>query len=128
MNSLLCTVGARACLGRRYEQIWLLTWRSIYVFFISRFFETEGIAVIMMMVWKYRVEVKQEPEHVGETREQCFARITASEQYTSHTYAMSSLLCLLRTELVSAPTAYRLYSRGDDYLPETLFYYMLTVS
>ena len=43
-----------------------------------------------MMMWKYRVEVKQEPEHVGETREQCLARITSSELYISQTYAMSS--------------------------------------
>ena len=68
-----------------------------------RFFETESIAVITMMMWKYRVEVKQEPEHVGETREQCFARITSSEQYLSNTYAMSSPSYLLRTELYFSP-------------------------
>ena len=68
-----------------------------------RFFETESIAVITMMMWKYRVEVKQEPEHVGETREQCFARITSSEQYLSNTYAMSSPSYLLRTELSFSP-------------------------
>jgi cytochrome P450 len=60
------SAGARACLGRR-------------------FFETESIAVITMMMLKYRVEVKQEPEFVGETLEQCFARITSSEQYLSNT-------------------------------------------
>ncbi|KAN0127112.1 cytochrome P450 [Lactarius tabidus] len=60
------SAGARACLGRR-------------------FFETESIAVITMMMLKYRVEVKQEPEFAGETLEQRFARITASEQYLTNT-------------------------------------------
>ncbi|KAN0127114.1 Cytochrome P450, partial [Lactarius tabidus] len=60
------SAGARACLGRR-------------------FFETEGIAIITMMMLKYRVEVKQDPEFAGETLEQCFARITSSEQYLSNT-------------------------------------------
>jgi cytochrome P450 len=60
------SAGARACLGRR-------------------FFETESIAVITMMMLKYRVEVKQEPEFAGETLEQCFARITASEQKLTNT-------------------------------------------
>ena len=33
-----------------------------------------------MMISKYRVEVKEEPEFVGETFEQRYARITASNQ------------------------------------------------
>ena len=40
--------GPRACLGRR-------------------FFETEGIAILTMLVSKYRVELKDEPEFAGET-------------------------------------------------------------
>jgi hypothetical protein len=67
--------------------------------FSFRFFETESIAVITMMMLKYRVEVKQEPEFAGETLEQCFARITASEQKLTNTYAiMSSLSCLPQPE------------------------------
>jgi len=58
--------GARACLGRR-------------------FFETESVAVITMMVLKYRVKVKEEPKFIGETFEQRFARITASEQLLTNT-------------------------------------------
>ena len=81
-------VGSRACLGRRYEQTWsFLTRRSIYPCFFFRFFETESIAVITMMLLKYRVEVKEEPEFVDETFEQRFARITASESYLTNTYA-----------------------------------------
>ncbi|KAH9074295.1 cytochrome P450 [Lactarius deliciosus] len=60
------SAGARACLGRR-------------------FFETEGIAVITMMMSKYRVEVKEEPEFIGETFGQRFARVTASEQLLTNT-------------------------------------------
>ncbi|KAH8991730.1 cytochrome P450 [Lactarius akahatsu] len=52
--------GARACIGRR-------------------FFETESIAAITMMMSRYRVEVKEEPEFIGETFEQRYARITASD-------------------------------------------------
>ncbi|KAH9054823.1 cytochrome P450 [Lactarius vividus] len=60
------SAGARACLGRR-------------------FFETESIAVITMMLLKYRVEIKEESEFIGETFEQRFARVTASEQLLTNT-------------------------------------------
>jgi len=58
--------GARACLGRR-------------------FFETESVAVVTMTMLKYRVEIKEEPEFIGETFEQRFTRVTASEQYMTNT-------------------------------------------
>ncbi|TFK73973.1 cytochrome P450 [Pluteus cervinus] len=48
--------GARACLGRR-------------------FFETEGIAILTMLVARYKIEVKEEPQFVGETFEERKARI-----------------------------------------------------
>ncbi|KAI0279053.1 cytochrome P450 [Russula aff. rugulosa BPL654] len=50
--------GARACLGRR-------------------FFETEGIAIMTMLVSRYKIEVKEEPRFSGETFEERYARITA---------------------------------------------------
>ena len=80
--------------------------KYLYVvfFFLFRFFETESIAVITMMVLKYRVEVKEEPEFIGETFEQRFARITSSEQYMTNTYAMSSLPCLPWPESHFSPT------------------------
>jgi len=53
--------GARACLGRR-------------------FFETEGIAIMTMLVSRYKIEVKEEPEFAGETFEERYARITAFSQ------------------------------------------------
>ncbi|KAF8895567.1 cytochrome P450 [Infundibulicybe gibba] len=44
------SAGARACLGRR-------------------FFETEGIAILTMLVSKYRISVKEEPQFANETFE-----------------------------------------------------------
>ncbi|KAI9456378.1 cytochrome P450 [Lactarius psammicola] len=40
---------------------------------------------ITMMISRYRVEVKEEPEFVGETFEQRYARITASDQMLTNT-------------------------------------------
>jgi hypothetical protein len=45
-----------------------------------RFFETEGIAVMTMLVSRYKIEVKEEPEFAGETFEERYARITAFNQ------------------------------------------------
>jgi hypothetical protein len=67
--------GARACLGRRCEIIAVLSSRVSHTFF--RFFETEGIAVMTMIVSKYKIEIKEEPEFVGETFEERYARVTA---------------------------------------------------
>jgi hypothetical protein len=45
-----------------------------------RFFETEGIAIMTMLVSRYKIEVKEEPEFAGETFEERYARITAFDQ------------------------------------------------
>ncbi|KAI9508564.1 cytochrome P450 [Russula earlei] len=50
--------GARACIGRR-------------------FFETESVAIMTMLVSNYKIEVKEEPEFAGETFEERYARVTA---------------------------------------------------
>ncbi|KAG5731294.1 putative cytochrome P450, partial [Termitomyces sp. T112] len=52
------SAGARACLGRR-------------------FFETEGIAILTMLVSRYKIQVKDEPQFAGETFEQRKDRILA---------------------------------------------------
>jgi len=52
------SLGARACLGRR-------------------FFETQGIASMAMLLSRYKIEIKEEPEFAGETFEERYARITA---------------------------------------------------
>ena len=107
-------VGARACIGRRYEHLVVDKAAKYLLFF--RFFETESIAVITMMVLKYRVEIKEEPEFIGETFEQRFARITSSEQKLTNTYAICSFSCCHGLSSLSAPLACLWYSRGDDNL------------
>ncbi|KZV73228.1 614 534 cytochrome P450 [Peniophora sp. CONT] len=53
------SAGARACLGRR-------------------FFETEGMAILTILMSQYRVEVKEDPKYAGETHEQRRARLFKS--------------------------------------------------
>ena len=40
-----------------------------------RFFETEAVAIMTMLVSRYKIEVKEEPEFAGETFEQRKARV-----------------------------------------------------
>jgi hypothetical protein len=47
---------------------------------VSRFFETEGIATMAMLVSRYKIEIKEEPGFAGETFEERYARITAFDQ------------------------------------------------
>ncbi|EIN08462.1 cytochrome P450 [Punctularia strigosozonata HHB-11173 SS5] len=54
------SAGARACIGRR-------------------FFETEGIAILSMMISRYRIEIKEEPQFAHETFEERKARVLASK-------------------------------------------------
>ncbi|KIM82712.1 hypothetical protein PILCRDRAFT_7625 [Piloderma croceum F 1598] len=54
------SAGARACLGRK-------------------FFETEGIVILTMMISRYKIEVKDEPQFAAETFEEKKARILATK-------------------------------------------------
>ncbi|KAF9465029.1 cytochrome P450 [Collybia nuda] len=54
------SAGARACLGRK-------------------FFETEGIAILTMLISRYKVEVKEEPQFSGETFQARRDRILSSK-------------------------------------------------
>jgi hypothetical protein len=56
---------------------------------VFRFFETEGIAILTMLVSRYKIEVKEEPEFVGETFDERYARITAFDQGLTTMYVMS---------------------------------------
>ena len=47
---------------------------------IFRFAETEAVGVMTMLVSKYKIEVKEEPEFVGETFEERYARVLAFTQ------------------------------------------------
>ena len=71
-------IGARACLGRRYELLPNNQNQSSRLIF--RFFETEGIAIMTMLVSKYKIEIKEEPEFACEMFEERYARITACDQ------------------------------------------------
>ncbi|KAJ3552189.1 hypothetical protein NM688_g4282 [Phlebia brevispora] len=62
--------GARSCLGRR-------------------FFETEGIAILTMLVSRYRIEVKDEPQFAGETFEERKERIFRAHQGVTLTNEVS---------------------------------------
>ena len=45
-----------------------------------RFFETEGVAIMTILVSRYKIEVKEEPGFADETFERRYARITAFGQ------------------------------------------------
>jgi len=70
--------GARACLGRRCVLLQYNGDQSSRTIF--RFFETEAIVVLTMLVSKYKISIKEEPEFSGETFEERYARITAFDQ------------------------------------------------
>ncbi|GJE97102.1 cytochrome P450 [Phanerochaete sordida] len=55
------SAGARACLGRR-------------------FFETEGIAILTMLVSRYKIELRDEPEFANETYEERWQRLFEVKQ------------------------------------------------
>jgi hypothetical protein len=50
-----------------------------------RFFEVEGVVVLTMLLSRYKVEVKEEPEFIDETFEQRYARVTAFKTILSTT-------------------------------------------
>ncbi|KAE9391411.1 cytochrome P450 [Gymnopus androsaceus JB14] len=54
------SAGPRACIGRK-------------------FFETEAIAILTMLVLRYKIEIKEEPQFASETFEERKARVTASK-------------------------------------------------
>jgi hypothetical protein len=45
-----------------------------------RFAETEGIVILTMLVMRYKIQVKEEPQFAGETFEQRKARVLANEE------------------------------------------------
>jgi hypothetical protein len=46
---------------------------------IARFFETEGIAILTMLLSRYKITIKEEPQFAGETFEEKKARILATK-------------------------------------------------
>ena len=69
--------GARQCIGRRYVNSSL----SLQYFFTEnnskRFSETESIAILTILIQRYRVEVLEEPQFASETYEERYKRVLA---------------------------------------------------
>ncbi|KDR75778.1 hypothetical protein GALMADRAFT_248465 [Galerina marginata CBS 339.88] len=72
------SAGARACLGRK-------------------FFETEGIAILTMLVSKYRISIKEEPQFTGETFKQRKERVLTTRQGLTVTPVRVPLVFTRRT-------------------------------
>ena len=67
-------------LSRETVRVVAVYWRVEFSQICFRFFETEGIAIMTILVSRYKIEVKEEPEFAGETFEERYARITAFDQ------------------------------------------------
>jgi hypothetical protein len=58
------------------------------IFEHHRFFETEGIAILTLLVSRYKVELKEEPQFISESFEQRKARVLASKPGLTLTYVL----------------------------------------
>ena len=87
--------------------------------FPRRFFETEGIAILTMLVARYRIEIKDEPQFAGETAEERRERVLSARSGLTLTCVPVLRFCLLlsvwRADLVAVagPRACRWFSRGE---------------
>lgn len=61
----------------------------------DRFAEVEAVAVLTLFVMKYRLRLKEEPQHAHETFEQKKARILAVHAGLTTTYVVIPLHCVL---------------------------------
>ena len=85
--------GARACIGRKYVdftpfQSKHLFFKTISFIFFHRFAETEGTAVLAMLVSQYKITIKEEPQFAGETFEEKKSRILSARQGLTLTYVL----------------------------------------
>jgi len=74
-----------------------------------RFFETEGIAILTMMVSQYKITVKEEPQFAGETFNERKSRVLSAKPGLTVTYV----------SYYSYPNVMGNYS--DKYSPTDLF-------
>jgi hypothetical protein len=58
---------------------------------MHRFFETEGIAILTMLMSRYKVGIKEEPQFAGETFDERFERLFQVNQ--GITLAYVTLFC-----------------------------------
>ena len=66
--------------GSYFFPIKVLIAISFFLFFIFRFAETEGTAVLAMLVSKYKITIKEEPQFASETFEERKSRILYGTQ------------------------------------------------
>ena len=64
-----------------------------------RFSETESVAILTVLLSRYRVEIKEEPQFASETFEQRKERVFAANQHITLTYVGSRVLLRKRTSL-----------------------------
>jgi hypothetical protein len=64
---------------------------------VNRFFETEAVAALTLLVSRYKIDVKEEPQFAGETFEERKARILKTwQELTSKfvfLFCFNDLLC-----------------------------------
>jgi len=69
------SVGARACIGRRYVPNERLVIDLVDIVCIHRFAEVEILAALCLMVLHYKIEITEDPEYGAETFEERKARV-----------------------------------------------------
>lgn len=69
--------GPRACLGRKYVIVILLS--QHYLTFGVRFNETEGVAALTSIISRYKIEIQDEPQFKHESFEQRRDRILTAQ-------------------------------------------------
>ena len=57
---------------------------------LSRFFETEAIAILVMLISRYKIELPDEPEFAGETFEEKKERLLRARQGITLTCVLCS--------------------------------------
>ena len=58
----------------------------LFFFFFNRFAETEGIAVLAMLVSQYKITIKEEPKFASETFEERKSRVLSTRLGLTLTY------------------------------------------
>ncbi|KAJ3892405.1 cytochrome P450, partial [Lentinula edodes] len=97
------SAGPRACIGRK-------------------FFETEGIAILTLLISRYKIEVKEEPQFASETFEERKARVLASKPGLTITCASYMNVLITGTSLLALYVIHkylelRRKSRSIQFLP-----------
>ena len=71
---------------------------SYYLFILIRFFETEGIAALAMLVSQYKITIPEEPQFAGETFEEKKSRILSARQVLTLTYVIFIFIFISRVD------------------------------